>query len=108
MANAFTAALDTIFADPNFGTDATYMGPVGAVPVTCRVMILAPDENFAAGFAVSAPARRGEIRASEIAKVEENAILTVDGREFRIQGVGQPDAQRLVWRFGLVPVRVVS
>lgn len=110
--NAFSAALDAMFTDPNIGTDASYQAPAGAVPVPCRVIFTQPDIDFAGpGLSVSAPKRQCDIRVSEIALVEENGIVTflddtgvpIPGETYRVRSPNRPDMRRFVWRFGLAP-----
>jgi hypothetical protein len=100
--NAFSAALDTLYADTNFGVDATYVGPLGGAAIMCRVIMVAPDETWGAGLQVSAPGRQGEIRASEIATVEEGGTVTIAGHAYTVRGPKNPDDQRLIWRFGML------
>jgi hypothetical protein len=98
MADTFSAAIDALFADPNFGLNATYAPPDGP-PLTCKVIKTSPDREMA-GLS-GRPFLRGtviEVRRSEVALPRKGGTFTIAGEVFTIDGDPMAlDHDRLVW-----------
>lgn len=100
--NAFSAAVDTVFAQ--FGVGAVYTsGGGGAVNV--RVIVKRPDEIVGFGDTrVLTETALFEVRASEVAEPRPGDQLTVDGADYVIQGEPERrDPDRLVWSLDVRP-----
>lgn len=99
MANAFSRAIDVIFADGNFTVAATYSAPNGS-PVVCTIIRAEQDQTLHIGN--GRPILQGrifEVRASEIPSPVKDGIFTINSVDHTI--VGDPettDPERLVWR----------
>lgn len=75
--NAFAAARDTLFTDPNLSRAATFTPAAGAA-VAVRVIYRRPTEteNFGApGF--RGPSHMADLRVSEVAVVARGAALAI-------------------------------
>ena len=95
---AFTAATDTLFADPNFGVDATYRAG-GADPGTMiKAIVRQPDRigNFGETRIVAATLVV-DVRVSEVAAPAEGDTIEMNGMVYVIQGAPLRDGERLVW-----------
>ncbi len=96
-------ALDIMFAaSSKISVAATYT-PDGGSPTSCRVIVTMADEPYDAGYGAGAvmPSRIAEVRVSEISVATEGDTITVDGVEYPINAVSQPDPDRLLWRLEL-------
>lgn len=95
--NAFAAATDTLFADPNLGEHALWQaGGVGpGVPV--RVIRKSPDRiaEFGESRAVL-PTMSIDIRRSQAATITEGDLLVIGAETFKIIGEPIGDALRCV------------
>ena len=101
---AFSAAIDTIFADPNMAADGVWY-PVGATPgFPVRVIVRAPDETADFGAArVQQPTTVVDVRVSEVTKPEAHDRLAIGGEVFAVYGSPRRDLRRLVWTVNLRP-----
>ncbi len=104
--NAFSAAVDTVFA--RFGVDAVYTPDGGgAVNVQLNVRVIArrPDEIVGFGDTrVITETNLFEVRSSEVATPRPGDRLTVDGAEYVIQGEPERrDPDRLIWTLDTRP-----
>jgi hypothetical protein len=96
--NAFTAAIDILFSDPNLGVKVIYRAG-GADPGTMiRAIIRQPDRigNFGE-TRIAAATLVIDVRVSEIAAPAEGDAIELDGTVYVIQGEPIRDAERLVW-----------
>ncbi len=97
MTDAFVAAIDALFADPNIGEDALWKpGGVGdGVPV--RIIRKSPDRmvEFGQSRAVL-PAVDIDIRRSQAATITEGDLIVIRAETFRIIGEPMGDALGLV------------
>lgn len=102
--NAFSGAIDDLFADPHLARTITYRpGGVGdGVPVR----VIAKRNDQISGFSdinvVSATARF-DLRVSEVAIPVEGDTITLDGETFVVQGEPFRDTERLVWSIDTRP-----
>lgn len=104
--NAFSAAADAIFADPNFRVDATYTPPGGGAGVDCIMIIDGREEGVEHG---QGRPRAGQVtlqvRKSQVAAPAKDgtfAVLAQDNhpspRTYVVMDKPQPwDADVLVW-----------
>jgi hypothetical protein len=95
--NAFAAATDTLFADPNLGEHALWQaGGVGpGVPV--RVIRRRPDAvvEFGASRALMATVLL-DLRTTEAAAIEEGDLVVLGAETFKIIGSPSSDPVGLV------------
>lgn len=97
--NAFAAAIDDLFADPNLAVDAVYMPP-GGEGVACRIMLRRPDETVEfGGSKLVVGSVLIEVRASEVSAPAKGGTFTVGDTTYAISAVPRrPDPDRLIWR----------
>lgn len=96
--NAFAAAIDDLFADPNIARSAVWRaGGVGdGVPV--RVVVRRPDSVAEFGATrLAVETAMFDLRIAEVPGVAEGDTLDLDGETFIVQGSPRRDAARLVW-----------
>jgi hypothetical protein len=102
--NAFSAAIDAIFADPNMAADALYRAQASVVQVPCRVSRAMPDQETEYGGAtLISDSMRLDVRVSEVAAPKDGDLITLDGEVFVIHGQPRRDRLRLVWSLDVVP-----
>ena len=94
----FTAAIDTLFADPNLAGDAVYRAGGADPGIPVRAIIRRPDRiGEFAETRILTETTMFDIRASEIAAPAEGDTIVVDGSTYVIQGEPMRDAERLIW-----------
>jgi hypothetical protein len=102
--DAFTAASDALFGDPNIARDAIWRaGGVGAgVPV--RIIARRPDQ--AVGFGDSRavlPTTLIDMRRAEVADPASGDTVEIDSETFEIIATPTIDSLRLVWTCEVAP-----
>jgi hypothetical protein len=105
--NAFTAAIDALFTDPNLSVDAIYCAGGGEAPgTTVRAIVRQPDRigNFG-GTRIAAATLVIDVRVSEVAAPAEGDTIEMSGTVYVIQGEPIRDAERLVWTIEGAPRR---
>ena len=96
--NAFSGAMDDLFADPNIAVSVTYQGR----PV--RALVRRPDRDVQfGGVSIHAATLVLEVRVAEIAAPQAGDRVEVDGENFVVQGNPSRDAERLVWTLDMRP-----
>ena len=101
--SAFSAALETLFGDPNIARAATYTPAAGdAVPV--RVIARRADAvtEFGGGRLWS-ETTRFDVRVVEVAEPRPGDRIVIDGEAFVVQGEPVRDRERLVWTLDVRP-----
>lgn len=95
----FSAAINTLFDDPNIGIDATYYAGGEGAGVAVRIVWRAPDQvaDFGGGRFV-ARGRMLEVRVSDVAMLSAGDTVTVAGQEYVISGEPLIDDNGLLWR----------
>lgn len=101
--NAFSAAIDAIFADPHVAADATWLPQAGG-SLAIRVILRRPDDvrDFAGGRLVSDTVL-ADLRVGDVALPVPGDAITIGTDSYVVQGDPQRDAERLVWTVELVP-----
>ena len=96
--NAFAAAIDVLFSDPNLGADGIYRaGGVGEA-ITLKAIVRRPDRVDTFGETRIATATTlFDIRTSDINAPAEGDTLEMNGAVYIIQGEPLRDAERLIW-----------
>lgn len=97
MIDAFTSAIDALFADPNIGEDALWKaGGVGA-GVAVRIIRKSPDRmaEFGESRAVL-PTVGIDVRRSQAVAITEGDLIVVGAETYRIIGEPTGDSLRLV------------
>jgi hypothetical protein len=101
--NAFAAAIDGLFADPNIACDATYIAG-GGTPQLIRVVTRRADEVTGFGDArLWSETTRIDLRVAEVPAPRPGDRLEIAGEAFLIQGEPVRDRERLVWTVDLRP-----
>ena len=101
--NAFAAAVDMLFADPNIAFDAVYT-PAGGEPMMARVIARRPDEIVGFGDTrVHAATAMFDVRVSEVPAPAESDTLEIGGETFIVQGEPIRDREGLIWSLDTRP-----
>jgi hypothetical protein len=96
--NAFSGAIDDLFADPNMAVTVTYQG------CSIRALVRRPDRDVQFGdITIHAATSVFEIRVSEVESPAEGDTIVLDGETFIVQGNPTRDAERLVWSIDTRP-----
>lgn len=97
--NAFAFGADSMFEDPNMGSDAVFRAGGSGTAVNCRVIISAPDavSEFNAGRFVSDSVIIA-VRTGEMAILAIGDTFEVAGETLQVFAEPQRDALRLVWK----------
>ncbi len=98
MVDAFTAAIDALFADPNIARVAIWRpGGVGS-GVAVRVTVRRPDQIVGFGDSRAIlPTVLIDVRRSEVAEPASGDTVEFDGDTFEIIAPPIADSLRLVW-----------
>lgn len=98
---AFTAALDTLFADPNLGASALWRAGGAGAGVAVRVLASQPDDeiNFE-GKRLRVESRRFDVRIAECPALAPGDTIELNGDICAVLDVAR-DEDRLVWRVSL-------
>ena len=101
--NAFAAAMEMLFADPNIGVEAIYTSD-GGVPVLVRAVARRADAVTDFGDArLWSETTRIDLRVAEVPNPRPGDRLEIDSEAFLIQGEPVRDRERLVWTVDLRP-----
>ena len=101
--NAFAAAIETLFADPNISVEAIYTSDGGA-PVLVRVVARRADAVSEFGDArLWSETTRIDLRVAEVPNPRPGDRIEIDTEAFLIQGEPVRDSERLVWTVDLRP-----
>ena len=97
--DAFAAAIDDLFADPNIARAAVWRagGVGGGIPV--RVVTRRPDKVVGFGDSRAIlPTMLVEMRRSEVSAPASGDTVEIEGTTFEIIAAPTLDSLRLVWR----------
>jgi hypothetical protein len=96
--NAFAAAVDALFADPNLARDAIWRSGGGGDGAPVRVVLRAPDQvtNFGAGRFVTV-GRMLDVRIADVPSLEAGDTFEIGAETFTVQGEPLRDAEGLIW-----------
>jgi hypothetical protein len=101
--DAFSAAIEMLFADPNIGVEAIYTSD-GGTPVLVRAVVRRPDEVTSFGDArLWSETTRVDLRVAEVSNPRPGDRIDIDAEAFLIQGEPVRDRERLVWTVDLRP-----
>lgn len=104
MADAFAAAMDDLFADPNVAADAVYLPSSGGAGSDVRVILKRQDEIASFGEAkIVSGTLTLLVRVSDIQNPEEDDTFLISGKSYVVQGESVADALRLVWTINTRP-----
>jgi hypothetical protein len=97
VTDAFIAAIDALFADPNIGEDALWKAGGGGPGVAVRIIRKSPDRlaEFGESRAVL-PTLAFDIRRSQAASIADGDLIVIDAETFKIIGEPMGDALGLV------------
>jgi hypothetical protein len=102
--DAFAAATDALFADPNTARDATWRAGGVGVGVPVRIVTRRPDQ--AVGFGDSRavlPTTLIDVRRSEVADPGSGDTVEIDSETFEVIATPTIDSLRLVWTCEAAP-----
>jgi len=100
---AFDAAMATLLADPNMGSDAEWQAAAGGAWIGIRVLLSAPADvvpglGSAGGRAIAVQAT---LRGADLPQQPRRGdLLRWAGTSYRVE-MAEPDALGLTWRLGL-------
>ena len=102
--NAFTTAINVIFADRNMAVDATWFAGGTGPGVTIRVIRKSPDEDtpFGAGRILSETTVL-EVRVAEVPSPASGDMIRIGSEDFLVQGEPKRDRERLIWTLNTRP-----
>ncbi len=104
MENAFAAAMDDLFADPNVAANAVYLPSSGGAGSDVRVILKRPDEVASFGEArIASETLVLLVRVVEIQDPEEDDMFLINGNNYIVQGTPVADALRLIWTLNTRP-----
>lgn len=96
--NAFSTAVDRIFADPHMAVDAVWF-PGGTGPgVVVRMIRKSPDEitPFGAGRILSETTQL-DARVAEMPNPAPGDLIRIGAEDFMVQGEPKADRELLIW-----------
>lgn len=97
MINAFEAAVDALFADPNIGEDALWKAGGSGAGVAVRIIRKSPDRVAEFGESRSVtPTICIDIQRSQAAAITEGDLIVIGPETYRIIGEPMGDALGLV------------
>lgn len=96
--NAFAAAIDLLFEDPNMAVDALYRAGGAGSGTPVRVIRKAPDQlaNFGDSRFVTDTLTL-DVRVSEVPGLAVGDTLEINGETFEVRSEPVRDRERLVW-----------
>jgi hypothetical protein len=96
--NAFTTAVDRIFADRNMAVDALWLAGGTGPGVAIRVIRKSPDEiiPFGAGRILS-ETTQFDARVADMPTPAPGDLIQIGGENFTLQGEPKLDRERLIW-----------
>lgn len=96
--DAFAAATDALFADPNIAQDAVWRGGGTGAGITVRVIMRRPDQ--VAGFGDSRavlPTMLVDVRRSEVLAPAVGDTVEIEDETFEVIATPAIDSLHLVW-----------
>ena len=96
--DAFAAAIDALFIDPNIARDARWRAGGEGAGVVVRIITKRPDQ--AANFGdsrVMLPTMLVDVRRSQVAAPASGDTLEMDSETFEVIATPAIDSLRLVW-----------
>lgn len=99
---AFAVAIDTIFADANFGRNATYHVADGGTTLLIRVVPLSDPPELAGGIAIAAMTNDGRsflVRRGDFGAADPRTgdTVEVEGRAWRVRAAHQRSPLADLW-----------
>ena len=100
--NAFTIAIDRIFADANMAVDALWFAGGTGPGVTVRVIRKSPDEitPFGAGRIMSETTVL-DARVADMPTPAAGDLIRIGAEDFLLQGEPKLDRERLIWTLNM-------
>lgn len=102
--NAFSAAMASIFADPNMAVDALYL-PIAGMPMRVRVIRARPNEEIGFGESrIRTSTAEFDVRTADVVAPVKGDVIQIGTERFEVQGIPSTDADSLVWTLDTRPV----
>ncbi|HRM74820.1 MAG TPA: hypothetical protein PLI13_08985 [Paracoccus sp. (in: a-proteobacteria)] len=103
--NAFSAAMDRIFAHPDMSVSAVWIAAGTSEERPIRLIQRAPDRITEFGSArILSETLTADIRISDLPDPRPGDLIVIGTESFAIQGEPIRDRERLIWTVELVPV----
>jgi hypothetical protein len=102
--NAFAAAVDALFGDPNLARDAIWRAGGSGDGTPVRVVLRTPDQvaSFGAGRFVTT-GRMLDVRTAEVPVLGPGDTFEIGTEIFAVQGEPLRDAEGLIWSAEVKP-----
>ena len=102
--NAFSAAMDRIFAHPDMAISAVWIAGGTSEERPVRLIRRAPDRITEFGSArILSETLTADIRISELTDPRQGDLIVIGAESHVIQGEPIRDRDRLIWTLDLVP-----
>ena len=102
--NAFSAAMDRIFAHPDMSVSAVWNAAGTSEERPIRLIRRAPDRITEFGSArILSDTLTADIRVSDLPEPRPGDLIVIGADSFSVQGEPIRDRDRLVWTVELVP-----
>ena len=101
--NAFSGAIDDLFADGNLAVTLLYQ-PVGGEARPLRALVRRPDRDVEfTDITVWTATALVEVQRADVPAPAAGDFITLDGDTLVVQGEPKTDADRLVWTLDMAP-----
>lgn len=98
MTDAFAAAMNDLYADPNIAADAVYQPDAGGPSQNVKIILRRPDQLGSFGETrLVAGAVLIEVRQFEIPEPQEGDAFVINGISYVVQCEPISDATQLLW-----------
>ena len=95
--SAFDLAANTLFADTNMASPATFVPQIGS-PLSIRVIIAAPDDYHKIGVSViDAPTQRLAVKVADCPVIAQGDQFIINGITYTVQGEPRREELQLIW-----------
>jgi hypothetical protein len=97
IGNAFAAAIDILFRDPNLARDAVHVSG-GGVETAVRIITRQPDRLLELGETrLRVDTVMIDVRLAEVPELRPGDAFVIAGEAYLVQGEPARDSERLVW-----------
>lgn len=102
--DAFSVAIDALFADPNIARDARWRPGGEGAGVVVRIITKRPDQTANFGDSrVMLPTMLVDVRRSQVAAPASGDTVEMDSETFEVIATPVIDSLRLVWTCEAAP-----
>jgi hypothetical protein len=102
--DAFAAATDALFADPNIARNATWRAGGAGAGIPVRIITRRPDQVVGFGDSRAVlPTLLVDVRRSEVSDPASGDTVEIEGEVFEVIATPTIDSMRLVWTCEAAP-----